>query len=119
MASTPHKDYHDEEFDAISLIETYIGAEKTDTKEEILHIVIRELFKIFTSGCVRGDTLIDLSMGASTAHLLAASDYFKEITIIESSDACIRATEKWLKKDPGAVDLSHAAMFVCEHEGKR
>ncbi|MEE6484640.1 hypothetical protein FKM82_013957 [Ascaphus truei] len=118
MASTPHKDYHDEEFDPINLIETYISADKTDTKEEILHYPIRELFKILTPGCVRGDTLIDLSIGTSTAHLLTVSDYFKEITIIESSDVSIREIEKWLKKEPGAVDLSHAAVFVCELEGK-
>ncbi|MEE6484638.1 hypothetical protein FKM82_013955 [Ascaphus truei] len=118
MASTPHKHYHDEEFDAKNLMETYAGADKTDTKEELLHYPLRELFKILTPGCVRGDTLIDLSIGTSIFQLLTASDYFKEIIMLESSDVSIREIEKWLKKEPGAVDRSHAAMFVCELEGK-
>ncbi|XP_075459269.1 indolethylamine N-methyltransferase-like [Ascaphus truei] len=118
MASTPHKDYHDEEFDAKNLMETYVGADKTDSKEELLHYPLCELFKILSPGCVRGDTLIDLSIGTSISQLLIASDYFKEIIMLESSDVSIREIEKWLKKEPGAVDRSHAAMFVCELEGK-
>ncbi|MEE6484636.1 hypothetical protein FKM82_013953 [Ascaphus truei] len=118
MASTPHKHYHDEEFDPKSLMETYIGADKSVTKEEILHYPLRELFKILTPGCVRGDTLIEVSIGAAITHLLIASDYFKEIIMLESFDVSIREIEKWLKKEPGAIDRSHAARFACELEGK-
>ncbi|XP_075425397.1 nicotinamide N-methyltransferase-like [Ascaphus truei] len=118
MASRPDKRYHDEGFDPKKVMEIYFGAEKTDTKEELMHYPLRELFKILTPGSVRGDTLIDLSFGAVTTHLLIACDYFKEITMLESSDVSIREIEKWLKKEPGAVDSSHAAMFICELEGK-
>ncbi|MEE6514424.1 hypothetical protein FKM82_022527 [Ascaphus truei] len=118
MASTPHKHYHDEELDPTNIIKTYISAEKTDTKEELLHYPLCELFNILTPGCVRGDTLIDLSFSVAIGQLLTASDYFKEIIMFESSDVSIREIEKWLKKEPGAVDFSHAAMFVCELEGK-
>ncbi|MEE6518400.1 hypothetical protein FKM82_029406 [Ascaphus truei] len=116
MASRPDKRYHDEGFDPKKVMEIYFGAEKTDTKEELMHYPLRELFKILTPGSVRGDTLIDLSFGAVTTHLLIACDYFKEITMLESSDVSIREIEKWLKKEPGAVDSSHAAMFICELE---
>ncbi|XP_075460188.1 nicotinamide N-methyltransferase-like [Ascaphus truei] len=118
MASTPHKDYHDDELDPTNIIETYISADKTDSKEELLHYPLRELFNILTPGCVRGDTLIDLSFSVAIGQLLTASDYFKEIIMLESSDVSIREIEKWLKKEPGAMDFSHAAMFVCELEGK-
>ncbi|MEE6513193.1 hypothetical protein FKM82_020728, partial [Ascaphus truei] len=70
-------------------------------------------------GCVRGDTLIDISIGPTVYHLLSASDIFKEIIVIEFTEPNIQEFEKWLKKDPGAADWSNAAKAVCELEDNR
>ncbi|XP_075459237.1 nicotinamide N-methyltransferase-like [Ascaphus truei] len=70
-------------------------------------------------GRVRGDTLIDISLGSTVFHLFSASDIFKEIIVIEFTEPNIQEFEKWLKKDPGAADWSYAAKALCELEGNR
>ncbi|KAM4696026.1 nicotinamide N-methyltransferase-like [Rhinophrynus dorsalis] len=71
------------------------------------------------SGAVKGDTLTDLIVGPTLYHLMVAVDYFKEITILESNDTCLREINMWLNNEEGAIDWSHAAMFACALKGER
>ncbi|XP_063289566.1 nicotinamide N-methyltransferase-like [Pelobates fuscus] len=114
MEGMKHKDYHDEEFDHHLIIETYVGRDKTDTKEELLISTLQNIFQCLCSGIVKGETLIDLSIGATFCQLMVMSDFFKEITILDSSDRTLKEMEKWLNKEPGAVDWSHAAEISRE-----
>ncbi|XP_075462681.1 indolethylamine N-methyltransferase-like [Ascaphus truei] len=57
-------------------------------------------------------------MGPLTFHLLTACDFFKEINVIEFTDANIREFEMWWNMEPGAADWSHIAKIVCDLEGK-
>ncbi|XP_075462659.1 nicotinamide N-methyltransferase-like [Ascaphus truei] len=70
-------------------------------------------------GRVRGDTMIDISAGPNIYQLLSASDIFKEIIVLETTEQNIQEFEKLLKKDPGAADWSYAAKALCELEGNR
>ncbi|XP_063289567.1 nicotinamide N-methyltransferase-like [Pelobates fuscus] len=117
MEGMKHKDYHDEEFDHHLIIETYVGRDKTDYREEFLDTTMQKIFQCLRSGIVKGETLIDLTVGAAFFHLLVMSDFFKEITILDSSDRTLKEMEKWLNKEPGAVDWSHAAEILCELKG--
>ncbi|XP_075462697.1 indolethylamine N-methyltransferase-like [Ascaphus truei] len=118
MDSSFHKHYHDEEFDPRGYIDTYFCAETNDMFEEALAYPVKQLFKLFSSGRVRGETLLDVTFGPAVFHLLTACDFFKEINVIEFTDANIREFEMWRNKEPGAADWSHAAKIVCELEGK-
>ncbi|XP_075462674.1 indolethylamine N-methyltransferase-like [Ascaphus truei] len=118
MDSSLHKHYHDEEFDPRRFIETYCYNGNNDMFEETIVHLITQLFKTFSSGRVRGETLLDVSVGPLAFHLLTACDYFKEINVIEFTDANIREFEMWKNKEPGAADWSHAAKIVCALEGK-
>ncbi|MEE6484721.1 hypothetical protein FKM82_013988 [Ascaphus truei] len=118
MDSSLHKHYHDEEFDPRGLIETYFYNGNNDMFEDLILYPITQLFKMFSSGRVRGETLLDVTVGPLAFHLLTACDYFKEINVIEFTDANIREFEMWRNKEPGAADWSHAAKIVCELEGK-
>ncbi|MEE6515479.1 hypothetical protein FKM82_024274 [Ascaphus truei] len=119
MDSSLHKDYHDEELDPKVLVETYFCDDKYHLIEELVDYPLKQLHETFSAGRVRGDTLIDISVGPTVYHLLAASDIFKEIIVIEFSDPSIQEFEKWLKKDPGAAEWSYAAKALCELEGNR
>ncbi|CAH2316840.1 nicotinamide N-methyltransferase-like [Pelobates cultripes] len=110
MEGRKHKHYHDEEFDHHLLIDTYAGRDKTDTKEELVKITMQKIFQFLSSGIVKGETLIDLTLGAAFCHLMVLADFFKEITILDSSDKALEETKKWLNKDPGAVDWNS---FSC------
>ncbi|MEE6518389.1 hypothetical protein FKM82_029386, partial [Ascaphus truei] len=65
-----------------------------------------------------GETLLDVTAGPLAFQLLTACDFFKEINVIEFTDANIREFEMWKNKEPGAADWSHAAKIVCDLEGK-
>ncbi|CAH2284553.1 nicotinamide N-methyltransferase-like [Pelobates cultripes] len=108
------KHYHDEEFDHHLLIKTYVGHDKTDSKEELMTMPQQKLFEVLSSGTVKGETLIDLTIAPAFGHLMVAADFFKEIFILDSSDSSLKETEKWLNKEPGAVDWSHAAHISCK-----
>ncbi|XP_075451568.1 indolethylamine N-methyltransferase-like [Ascaphus truei] len=118
MDSSLHKHYHDEEFDPRGLIDTYCYNGTNDMFEDLVVFPITQLFKTFSSGRVRGETLLDVTIGPVAFHLLTACDFFKEINVIEFTDANIREFEMWRNKEPGAADWSHAAKIVCELEGK-
>ncbi|MEE6484735.1 hypothetical protein FKM82_014002 [Ascaphus truei] len=118
MDSSLHKQYHDEEFDPRGLIDTYCYNGTNDMFEETVVYPIKQLFKCFSSGRVRGETLLDVTSGPLAFHLLTACDYFKEINVIEFTDANIREFEMWKNKEPGAADWSHTAKIVCDLEGK-
>ncbi|MEE6484719.1 hypothetical protein FKM82_013987 [Ascaphus truei] len=118
MDSSLHKHYHNEEFDPRGLIETYFYNGTNDMFVETVVYPITQLFKTFSSGRVRGETLLDVTIGPAAFHFLTACDFFKEINVIEFTDANIREFEMWRNKEPGAADWSHAAKIVCELEGK-
>ncbi|MEE6484731.1 hypothetical protein FKM82_013998 [Ascaphus truei] len=118
MDSSLHKHYHDEEFDPRGFIDTYCYNGNNDMFEEVVLYPITQLFKTFSSGRVRGETLLDVSVGPLAFHLLTVCDFFKEINVIEFTDANIREFEMWKNKEPGAADWSHTAKIVCELEGK-
>ncbi|XP_075462663.1 nicotinamide N-methyltransferase-like [Ascaphus truei] len=119
MDSSLYKHYHDEEFDPKRLLEIYFCDENYHLIEELVDYPLKQLHETFSSGRVRGDTLIDISLGPTVYHLLSASDIFKEIIVIEFTEPNIEEFEKWLKKDPGAADWSYAAKALCELEGNR
>ncbi|KAG8447450.1 hypothetical protein GDO86_014801 [Hymenochirus boettgeri] len=118
MADTQHKDYHDETYDAIVCFETYGGADKTVSKQELNEYPLQCLYKLFSTGIVQGETLIDLTVTSTTSQILVAADYFKNVIMLESSDANVIETESWLRNEPGALDQTHVAKFVCELKGQ-
>ncbi|XP_075459236.1 nicotinamide N-methyltransferase-like [Ascaphus truei] len=119
MDSSLYKHYHDEEFDPKGLVEIYFCDENYHLIEELVDYPMKQLHETFSSRRVRGDILIDISMGPTVYHLLSASDIFKEIIVIECSEPNIEEFEKWLKKDPGTSEWSYAAKALCELEGNR
>ncbi|XP_075462664.1 nicotinamide N-methyltransferase-like [Ascaphus truei] len=119
MDSSLHKHYHDDEFDPKAFVDTYFSGKNFSLIDEIVDYPLKQLRETFSSGRVRGDTLIDISSGASVYQLLSASDIFKEIIVVEFTEPNVQEFEKWLKKDPGAADWSYAAKALCELEGNR
>ncbi|MEE6507977.1 hypothetical protein FKM82_017909 [Ascaphus truei] len=61
------------------------------------------LFLTVGAGRVRGDTLIDISMGPTVYHLFSFSDIFKEITVIEFTEPNIQELKKGLKRIQGLL----------------
>uniref|UniRef100_A0A8C5R7E1 Nicotinamide N-methyltransferase n=1 Tax=Leptobrachium leishanense TaxID=445787 RepID=A0A8C5R7E1_9ANUR len=119
MTSVPLKDYHDEEHDGRVLIQTYVGADKTDTKLEFMHYPMQFIYKIFSSGLVKGSTVMNFCIGPTIAQHMILADFFDEIYLFDSSDANLQEVTRWLNGDDGALDWSHSAMFACELKNER
>ncbi|XP_075462661.1 nicotinamide N-methyltransferase-like [Ascaphus truei] len=119
MDSSLLKHYHHKEFNPKAFAETYFCDENFPLIDECMGFPLKKLHDTFSSGRVRGDTMIDISAGPNIYQLLSASDIFKEIIVLETTEPNIQEFEKWLKKDPGAADWSYAAKALCELEGNR
>ncbi|CAH2320318.1 nicotinamide N-methyltransferase-like [Pelobates cultripes] len=120
MDPSSHKFYHKDHVDANKLYDTYTGAgaDKKHT-DELLFFPMKLIFSEVKSGRLRGSTLIDHSVGPVIFHLLPLCKYFKDITILELNEHCVKVLQKWLNKEEDALDWSHAAKIVAELEGNR
>ncbi|XP_075765653.1 nicotinamide N-methyltransferase-like isoform X1 [Pelodiscus sinensis] len=111
---------YQKDFDPAVYLETYYSFGSSNCPgNEILELYLKSLFKIFISGDVKGDTLIDIGSGPTIYQLLSACENFKEIVASDYTDRNCQELEKWLKKEPGAFDWTPVVEYVCELEGKR
>ncbi|KAG8591102.1 hypothetical protein GDO81_000027 [Engystomops pustulosus] len=85
-------------------------------KESTINMM-RCCYKVFSSGLVTGDTLIDISLGPIIVHLLSVGEFFKEISILKFNDAPIKELELWKNKDPEAFDWTHTLKLFMELKG--
>ncbi|XP_075765914.1 nicotinamide N-methyltransferase isoform X2 [Pelodiscus sinensis] len=111
---------YQKDFDPAVYLETYYSFGSSNCpRNEVLELSLKSLFKIFISGGVKGDTLIDIGSGPTIYQLLSACENFKEIVASDYTDRNRQELEKWLKKEPGAFDWTPVVKYVCELEGDR
>ncbi|XP_077105831.1 indolethylamine N-methyltransferase-like [Ranitomeya variabilis] len=119
MASSPTKFYLEDDFDSKQFLEQYFSDNpKTNLSADFLEFPLNNLTKTFSEGKIKGDTLIDLSVGPMVCHLLAACDYFKNIIVLKSRDRCITELKKWADSQTGLLDWGHVAKRYVDPEGK-
>ncbi|XP_069472873.1 nicotinamide N-methyltransferase-like [Ambystoma mexicanum] len=108
---------YEEMFDPKIYVETLV--EGTGDIPDSTKFLLEELSKAFTSGGVKGETLIDMGAGPCTIQLLSAANSFNEIIVADYTERNCRELEKWWKDEPGAFDFTAFAKRVCEMEGNR
>ncbi|KAG8447455.1 hypothetical protein GDO86_014806 [Hymenochirus boettgeri] len=122
MSVTECKYNDNEESDTCCLCKKYAGYNRLyneDGTEDMMENIVMGDYKFsFHAGSVKGDTIIDVNLCLFRFPLFVAADYFKNIIKIESSDCSVEEIQKWIKKEPGAVDKSHLAMLACALKGK-
>ncbi|XP_077105846.1 nicotinamide N-methyltransferase-like isoform X3 [Ranitomeya variabilis] len=119
MDSSTGKRYHEDEFDSRESLENYFS-DKHDMvfREDSLIFPIENLTKTFTEGHVKGDILIDLSVGSMVHHLFAACDFFKHIIVLKMRDRCIMELKRWVDSRTGAFDWNHATQLHVDSNRK-
>ncbi|XP_069495520.1 indolethylamine N-methyltransferase-like [Ambystoma mexicanum] len=80
-------------------------------------LILTELCGFFSSGDVKGDTLIYYGGCHALGYLFPACGFFKEIILAAFLETSLQAARKWIDKEPGAFNWSLAAKIVCELEG--
>ncbi|KAM4642109.1 indolethylamine N-methyltransferase-like [Discoglossus pictus] len=118
MDSRPRKIYHEDEFDINQMFNTFYSR-KADKflLEEMVFTPMRLLHKTLGSGRIKGNTLIDFTVGPIIYHLLTICEFFEDITVLETNKSSINELEKWINMDPDALDWSHTSKFIAELEG--
>ncbi|XP_069804706.1 indolethylamine N-methyltransferase-like [Dendropsophus ebraccatus] len=119
MAFTTPKIYHVHGMDSRQHLEHYLS-DKPDMvfQEDFLIFPIENLMKTFSEGHIKGDVLIDLSIGSLIHHLYAPSEFFKNIIILKVKDRCILELKRWLNTRTGAFEWGHATKIHIDIEGK-
>uniref|UniRef100_A0A8C5R7Y6 Nicotinamide N-methyltransferase n=1 Tax=Leptobrachium leishanense TaxID=445787 RepID=A0A8C5R7Y6_9ANUR len=118
MATENIRYYIKDEAEAKCAYETYVSPRADeDLYQELLYFPMQALSNACKQGLIKGDTLIDSSYGLSIYPLLTVYKCFKDITILQLNDSLVEGTKKWLCKDPGALDWSHACKIAAKLEG--
>ncbi|XP_068102608.1 indolethylamine N-methyltransferase-like isoform X2 [Hyperolius riggenbachi] len=120
MDCGPKKFYHKHDFNSRDLLETYLS-DKPDLVfgDDFLKFPMMNLHYIFSSGFVKGDVLIDLSVGSFIHHLYSACDVFKDIIILKLNERCTMETSKWKDSRTGAFNWRHASAHATKLQGER
>ncbi|XP_069803788.1 nicotinamide N-methyltransferase-like [Dendropsophus ebraccatus] len=116
MALCTEKSYPEHGHDPRKLLEDYFSDGKAFS-EDSLKFPIANLTRLFSKGDIKGDLLLDLSVGPFSHLFYTASEYFKEIVILKVKDRCILEQKKWLNSGTGAFDWGHTAKFQIEMDG--
>ncbi|XP_063798073.1 nicotinamide N-methyltransferase-like [Pseudophryne corroboree] len=114
MAQNPgNKLYHEHETNAEDFYKKYLSdeADQSTLKEFNLYPVER-LHSL--SDIIRGNSVIDISLGPNISLLLAITNLFNDITVLRSDTSSLKAVEKWMKNHPAAVNFSHVSNKVSD-----
>ncbi|XP_068102599.1 indolethylamine N-methyltransferase-like [Hyperolius riggenbachi] len=119
MDCGPKKIYHKHDFDSRAFLETYCS-DKPDMAfaEDSLKFPMTNCHYVFSSGFVKGDVLIDLSVGSLIHHLYSVCDIFKDIIILKLNEKCNMETSKWKDTRTGAFNWTHASAHATKLEGR-
>ncbi|XP_075047544.1 indolethylamine N-methyltransferase-like [Mixophyes fleayi] len=116
MDPRPLKQYCTNGMDDRSFLKSYF-AEDSSFINETLVFVMEKLHIALAAANVRGQTLIDISIGSIIHQLYTVSEYFKEITILKLNESCILELNKWLNARTGAFSWGHASKIVTQLQG--
>ncbi|XP_068099837.1 indolethylamine N-methyltransferase-like [Hyperolius riggenbachi] len=119
MDCGPQKFYHKHDFDCRSFHDKYFS-DKPDMvfADDTLKFPMVNCHYVFSSGFVKGDLLIDVSMSSLIHHLYSACDGFKDIIMLKVNEKCNLETSKWKDARTGAYSWEHISAHAAKLEGK-
>ncbi|KAG8549187.1 hypothetical protein GDO81_022351 [Engystomops pustulosus] len=118
MDSSAYKIYHIHGLDSRKMLEDYLSCNQGMVfEEDFLKFPIQNFIDTFKSGDIKGDVLIDISLGSFIHHLYSASEFFKHTIVLKVKDRCIMELKRWVDTRTGAFDWCHAAQLHVDIEG--
>ncbi|XP_063797889.1 nicotinamide N-methyltransferase-like [Pseudophryne corroboree] len=108
--------YHLHGMDSTDFLRCYFD-EGSVFRDESVGFIMETLHNVLATGRIKGETLIDISIGSIVHHLFDISEYFKEIIILKLTEPCIMELNKWVNTRTGAFNWNHASKIVTELKG--
>ncbi|XP_075135009.1 nicotinamide N-methyltransferase-like [Leptodactylus fuscus] len=119
MDPCTYKRYHLHGHDSRQFLDHYFSDKpQMAFGEDAVIFPIKSLIKAFSAGHIKGDILLDLSIGSLIHHLYSACECFKDIIVLKVKDRCILEMKRWVDKRTGAFHWGHAAKHHVDIEGK-
>ncbi|XP_073457651.1 nicotinamide N-methyltransferase-like [Aquarana catesbeiana] len=100
-------------------LESYFHLGSGSLADDFLRFAIGKMHKVFSSGAVKGDTLIDIGSAPSIYQLLSSCEVFNEIIATWFTQSELQQLQKWQNKESDAFDWSSILRHVCELEGNK
>lgn len=120
MDCSTHKLYHKDGMHSRNHLDIYFSGKKDMVfEEDTLKFPMANFHYSLISDHIRGNLLVDVSLGSFIHHLYSVSGIFKEIAILKCNEHCIMEVSRWIYNHTGAYDWTHASGFVAGLEGKR
>ncbi|XP_075047497.1 nicotinamide N-methyltransferase-like [Mixophyes fleayi] len=118
MDSTCSKFYHEDDFDSRGFIDTYLS-DKPEMVfgDDTLKFPLEKLHHIFSAGHIKGETVIDISIGPIVHHLYSACEFFEHIYVLRITEKCVMEVNRWLNTCTGAFQWNHTSTYVTALEG--
>ncbi|XP_075047499.1 nicotinamide N-methyltransferase-like [Mixophyes fleayi] len=118
MDSTCHKFYHVDDFDSRAFLDTYFS-DKPEMVfgDDALKSPMEKLHHIFKAGHIKGETVIDISIGPMVHFLYSACEFFKHIYLLRFTEKCVMELNRWLNTRTGAFQWNHASTYITALEG--
>ncbi|XP_068102617.1 indolethylamine N-methyltransferase-like [Hyperolius riggenbachi] len=112
------KFYHEHDFDCRDYFDTYFSG-KPDMVfgDDSLKFPMMNFHYVFSSGFVKGDVLIDITMGSLIHHLYSACNVFKDIIILKVNENSNMETSRWANTRTGAYNWKHTSAHAAKLEG--
>ncbi|XP_077312253.1 indolethylamine N-methyltransferase-like [Lithobates pipiens] len=119
MSETIHKHYHDDDLDAKEFVNNHFSHGNISIIEESMGFPIRIIHEMASTGQLKGDKVLDISIASIIYQLFSTSNIFKEIYVVQMTDASFKHFKEWLDNDIKATNWSYATKRVCYLEGNR
>lgn len=100
-------------------LDTYFHLCSGTPADDFIRFALGKLHQVFSSGAVKGKTLIDVGTAPSIWQLLSSCEAFEEITTTWFTQSELRLLQKWQNREPGAFDWSLILKHVCQLEGNK
>ncbi|XP_072281445.1 indolethylamine N-methyltransferase-like [Pyxicephalus adspersus] len=107
-------------FDSRKHLDTFFsGKVHPDLAYDTIVFPMEKLRQAIEKGLIKGDSLIDISVGGILHLLYAVCDFFKQITVLKFNEGCVMEVTKWLYTRTGAYDWSHMMSILPNLKGLR
>ncbi|XP_068097854.1 nicotinamide N-methyltransferase-like [Hyperolius riggenbachi] len=119
MAEFNNPKEYEEKFDPRLYLETYFHLGSGSLADNFIRFQEEQFHKAFSSGKVKGHTLIDIGTAPSIYQLLSACEAFDEIIATSHTQRELCELQKWQNREADAFDWSSILKYVCDLEGNR
>ncbi|XP_040271527.1 nicotinamide N-methyltransferase-like [Bufo bufo] len=118
--STSYNQVYEKNFDARKYLDMFYGMDpKTQEIDEESIFLLTFLSNVFSSGRVKGHSLIEIGAGPSIHNILSACEVFEKIYLTDYFQGNLHEIEKWLYSKNDAFDWSPYLRFVCDLQNNR